>query len=295
MSTNAVVRLVHPQPRQPNHTSSLHSRRSSIRRPDPSQPSPARLSLSHVSSPSIRPLISDVAENLRGAHWSAMTHLSPPWQIPVHGSVVLGHCAVANALPMRKQAPEFELFKNFPVLQGRLLVAPTGTGMSSNTTTSMDSMMMMKAYLHFTPGDMLLFKSIAPSSPGAIFGACLILFLIAIGERGLLALGRRFAKVRTTRAERLLASRSYIFDDASAGKAHDEVPSSESSSGGALQARTPAPFILSHELSRGALAGVQTTVHYVLMLVVMTFNAAFLISVVLGVVVGEVVFGRMYH
>ncbi|KAF7289998.1 hypothetical protein HMN09_01304500 [Mycena chlorophos] len=137
---------------------------------------------------------------------------------------------------------------------------------------------------------MLLFKTIAPSSPGAIFGACLVLFLIAIGERGLLALGRRFAKLRVTRAERLLSSRSYPFDDA---KASD----SESSSGGAvaLQARAPAPFILSHELSRGALAGVQTTVHYVLMLVVMTFNAAFLISVVLGVVVGEVVFGRMYH
>ncbi|KAJ7745910.1 hypothetical protein DFH07DRAFT_963110 [Mycena maculata] len=44
----------------------------------------------------------------------------------------------------------------------------------------------------------------------------------------------------------------------------------------------PDRFILSHELSRGAMAGLQSTIHYLLMLVVMTFNASFIISVILG-------------
>ncbi|KAJ7443368.1 hypothetical protein FB451DRAFT_1437502 [Mycena latifolia] len=52
-------------------------------------------------------------------------------------------------------------------------------------------------------------------------------------------------------------------------------------------------FVLSHELSRGAMAGLQSALHYVLMLVVMTFSAAFIISVILGVVVGETAFGRL--
>ncbi|KAF7289166.1 hypothetical protein MIND_01377700 [Mycena indigotica] len=148
----------------------------------------------------------------------------------------------------------------------------------SSNGTSMGDMMMMKAYLHFGGGDALLFKTIAPSSAGAIFGACLILFLIAVGERWILAISRRFAKARVVRSQRLL--QNYVFD----GKPADGEQSS-----------SPTPFILSHELGRGFLAGLQVTLHYLLMLVVMTFNAAFIISVILGVVAGEIAFGRLYR
>jgi len=58
-------------------------------------------------------------------------------------------------------------------------------------------MMMMVPYLHFTPGDNLFFDTVAPSSAGAIFAACLILFLLAILDRYVRAarrgLERRFA------------------------------------------------------------------------------------------------------
>lgn len=47
----------------------------------------------------------------------------------------------------------------------------------------MDSMMMMVPYLHFTGGDNLLFKTLTPSSHGAIAGACLILVALALLER----------------------------------------------------------------------------------------------------------------
>jgi copper transporter 1 len=76
--------------------------------------------------------------------------------------------------------------------------------MNATSTDSSDSMsmMMMKTYLHFTPGDTLLFNSIIPSSAGAIFGTCLILFLISVGDRYLRAvcrgLERRFAQRSAT-------------------------------------------------------------------------------------------------
>ncbi|KAF7297801.1 hypothetical protein MKEN_01403800 [Mycena kentingensis (nom. inval.)] len=158
------------------------------------------------------------------------------------------------------------------------------TSTDTGTTSDSMSMMMMKAYLHFTPGDTLIFDTLTPTSAGAVFGACLVLFVIAVGERALLAASRGWAQGRAARSQRLL--RAYEFS----GDAKD---------GTAPATPAPAPrrtpFILTHELSRGFLAGAQMTLHYLLMLVVMTFNAAFIISVLLGVFVGEVAFGRLYR
>ena len=47
--------------------------------------------------------------------------------------------------------------------------------------------MMMKPWLHLTKGDYLFFDTVAPSSPGAIFGACLILFLVGVFDRWFIA------------------------------------------------------------------------------------------------------------
>lgn len=54
---------------------------------------------------------------------------------------------------------------------------------TSSSSMDMDSMMMMVPYLHFTGGDNLLFKTLTPSSHGAIAGACLILVFISLLER----------------------------------------------------------------------------------------------------------------
>ncbi|KAJ6627671.1 Ctr copper transporter [Mycena sp. CBHHK59/15] len=168
---------------------------------------------------------------------------------------------------------------------------------SSNTTTtdssdSMSSMMMMKSYLHFTPGDTLIFDTIVASSPGAIVGTCIILFLISVGDRYLRAVCRGIEQRFTQRTKKLTAA--FYFADASGKSTSSKVPASESVMSDQPVASSQ-KFILSHELSRGALAGLVSTVHYFLMLVVMTFNASFIISVILGVVVGEVAFGRLNH
>lgn len=45
----------------------------------------------------------------------------------------------------------------------------------------------MTPYLHFTSGDTLFFKQLAPSSSGAIAGAALVLFVFAILDRFIVA------------------------------------------------------------------------------------------------------------
>ncbi|KAJ6492419.1 Ctr copper transporter [Mycena vitilis] len=148
----------------------------------------------------------------------------------------------------------------------------------------------MKTYLHFTPGDTLIFDTIVPTSAGAIFGACLVIFLVSVGERYLRAVCRgiehSFAQrsVSTRRSKQLTTA--YHFSAALDSK----TPASENEFPTA-----PTRFILSHELSRGMLAGLQSIVHYLLMLIVMTFNASFIASVIIGVVVGEMAFGRLHR
>lgn len=72
--------------------------------------------------------------------------------------------------------------------------------------------------------------------------------------------------------------------------------------------RQAPPFILSQDISRGVLHAVQTTFNFIFMLSVMfvlfmfttllcsrayrTFNAAFIIAVIVGLGVGETLFGR---
>ena len=55
-------------------------------------------------------------------------------------------------------------------------------GGSSNSTGVM-MMTMMTPYLHFTGGDYLYFKSLQPSSAGAIAGASIALIFLALTER----------------------------------------------------------------------------------------------------------------
>lgn len=59
--------------------------------------------------------------------------------------------------------------------------------MSSGSTNSTMQTMMVP-WLHFTGGDNLFFKSIHPSSKGAIAGACIVLVVLALFERWVAAM-----------------------------------------------------------------------------------------------------------
>ena len=69
--------------------------------------------------------------------------------------------------------------------------------MSGSTDNSTDNsmMVMMTPWLHFVGGDNLFFKTLTPSSHGAIAGACIVLGLLAILDRYLSAL-RGIAEVK---------------------------------------------------------------------------------------------------
>lgn len=173
---------------------------------------------------------------------------------------------------------------------------------------------MMVPYLHFAGGDNLLFEAWHPSSTGAIAGACIGLVLFAIferwvnGMRGVLeAHWRQLALATMTSSTPVtecsasgspstLSESSKLKEEevGTSGVQETDVNPLPSPPGRRLQRpiRTIPPFILSHDIPRGALFAFQALLYYVLMLAVMTFQAGYLISIVAGLTIGEVLFGR---
>ncbi|KAI0794287.1 Ctr copper transporter [Fomes fomentarius] len=168
-------------------------------------------------------------------------------------------------------------------------------------TSSMNGMMV--PWLHFPGGDNLFFESWTPSSPGAIAGACIGLALLAIAERWVN--GTR--GVLDVRWKRALSSAPFSHPSEvachttsstlplSQGTSFDGAKASQSSvrSDSERVPRTLPPFIASHDIVRGALFAFQSLLLYILMLALMTFQAAFLISIIGGLLIGEVLFGRV--
>ncbi|QRW05030.1 copper transport protein CTR2 [Ceratobasidium sp. AG-Ba] len=159
---------------------------------------------------------------------------------------------------------------------------------------------MMIPYLHFTPGDALFFQDWVPRSSGAIGGACVGLFVLAILQRCLSAMKGVMEQHWRHRSNALVAARFVRLRDSrsSSDKASEEggccAPEAGTAQAPASRPTLP-PFVTSHELARGAMQIIQSFFGYALMLAVMTFNAAFIISVLLGLGVGEVLFGRFVH
>ncbi|KAF9049542.1 hypothetical protein BDZ89DRAFT_1057429 [Hymenopellis radicata] len=152
---------------------------------------------------------------------------------------------------------------------------------SDNSTSSSMSMdMSMKAYLHFTKGDVLIFDTIVPSSAGAIVGACFVIFFLSVFERWLRAFRQSLDIRFQARALHLVTEY---------GSDVDKLPLSDTQR---VAQEQPRKFVLSHRIASGGLTAIETTLHYLLMLIIMTFNASFIISAILGAVVGDMAFRR---
>ncbi|KLO13936.1 hypothetical protein SCHPADRAFT_939933 [Schizopora paradoxa] len=164
------------------------------------------------------------------------------------------------------------------------------------TDTSTSMTMMMKPWLHFTGGDVLFFRSLAPSSGGAIAAACIVLFLIALFERGLSGLRAIMEAHWRQRALTAIASKFDKLDDSSSDlnvqlplKTSQDVKVSTSK---AIPTRRIPPFILKNDVSRGLFQALQAVLQYTLMLAVMTFHAGYITAIIVGLGVGEAVFAR---
>ncbi|KAF9535572.1 Ctr copper transporter [Crepidotus variabilis] len=180
-----------------------------------------------------------------------------------------------------------------------------------------DSSSMMVPYLHFAGGDNLLFKAWAPKSSGTIAGACIGLAVLAILERWVHALRSIFTVHWHTRALAMCAERdralmehlhasteserdSALASDEDAIESVDRYPSIQPTTSPVTQRyphlrRTVAPFIAAFDVPRGLLYIFQMILAYTLMLAVMTFQAAYIIAIIVGLGLGEILFGRAGH
>ncbi|EGN94356.1 hypothetical protein SERLA73DRAFT_62381 [Serpula lacrymans var. lacrymans S7.3] len=163
-------------------------------------------------------------------------------------------------------------------------------GMGSSTNMSSMMMAMMVPYLHFGPGDHLIFEAIKPSTGGAVAGAGIVLIVFAILER-LVAASRRAQEVywmrKASALKSLAASQAGI-----AGLAEKRFDSPVEGCDD-RELRIIAPFNLKHDVIRGLYHALQALMLYALMLAVMTFQAAYIICIVAGLGIGEMLFGRI--
>jgi len=159
----------------------------------------------------------------------------------------------------------------------------------------------MKPWLHFTGGDYLYFKSCQPASNGAIAGACIALVCLALLERFTVAFRSvmearwRHSTLATPKNHSTPSEQHY---DRGGSCDNDAIqlpqqPRSTCPSRRQSSQRLIAPFILAHDIQRGGMYAIQALLGYALMLAAMTFQAAYLMSIILGLGIGEVMFRRM--
>lgn len=151
--------------------------------------------------------------------------------------------------------------------------------MDSGSGSSSHSDMMMTPYLHSTPGDALFFKEWVPKSSGAVGGACVALFFLALCERWVAALGSAAARSWAKSAQ---IQQANALNTASSRPGSNRLP-------------RVLPFIWSIDIPRGILYAAHRALGYALMLAVMTFQVGFIVAIVVGAGVGEMLFGRWHH
>ncbi|KAI0776532.1 CTR copper uptake transporter [Trametes elegans] len=169
---------------------------------------------------------------------------------------------------------------------------PAAHGHDNGMDMSMDGDMdlaegHMLMYLHFTPGDIVLFNGWVPSSNGAMVGTCIGLFLLALVERWIAACRGVMEAHWRKRAQIVQADRLNLPMNGkkSAGVNTGRLRDS-------LTLRSSTPFILAHDLTRGILHAAQATLQFAFMLIVMTYQVGFILAIVIGMGVGETLFGR---
>jgi len=160
----------------------------------------------------------------------------------------------------------------------------------------------MLPYLHFTTGDNLFFLGWVPKSTGAMIGACIALFLLAIIERWLAACRSLMEVHWSKRTKARLETRHTRSSSVDSGEkdsnldrdAEVVIPVLPVSSASIISRRNIAPFVPSQDIVRGIIHVGQAALGYAFMLAVMTFQGGFILSITLGLGVGEMLFGRFH-
>jgi hypothetical protein len=172
-------------------------------------------------------------------------------------------------------------------------------GMDMNMDQGMSmNMGNMIMYLHFTIGDNLWFLGWAPSTAGAMAGACIGLFMLATAERWLVAMRGVMEEHWSIRAQIALSNK--LNNVSAVAKSTSWEERTNPSSSDAAQSRfgwlwhhaQAPPLILAHDIPRGILQIVIASINFLFMLTVMTFQVGFIFAIVVGLGIGEALFGR---
>jgi len=168
---------------------------------------------------------------------------------------------------------------------------------SNDLNTTMDGAMAldsgnMLTYLHFTVGgDTLWFLGWVPIGPGPMFGACFGLFLLALIDRWIAGCRGMMELHWAKRAEIIYANKLNANGNGKGNSdAKNGVP--PATLGNVLLMRRAPPFIPAHDFVRGIMHIGQAALTFWFMLAVMTFQVGFILSIVIGLGVGETLFGR---
>ncbi|ESK82948.1 copper transporter [Moniliophthora roreri MCA 2997] len=156
------------------------------------------------------------------------------------------------------------------------------SAMHSESESAGSGMQMMMSYFHVTLGDTLWFEGWVPKTNGALAGAAIGLFLLAILDRGVA--GARGIMEAHWKMRAQLEHANKFADLKGAG--------SDSEAALTMKMRTLPPFNLARDIARGVMQAAQATLGFALMLAVMTFQVAFILSIIIGLGVGETLFGR---
>ncbi|KAL0575933.1 ferric-chelate reductase Frp1 [Marasmius crinis-equi] len=112
-------------------------------------------------------------------------------------------------------------------------------------------------YFHFTPGDILWFEGWVPQSVGAMVGACIGLFLLAMVERWVAAMRGVMDGYWRTRAQIAYANKLNV---GSAADKNRERGSPTPSMTNTLLMRRSVPFIPAHDIVRGIMQAMQAAI-----------------------------------
>ncbi|KAI5846065.1 Ctr copper transporter family-domain-containing protein [Tricharina praecox] len=164
----------------------------------------------------------------------------------------------------------------------------TSTTSSSSSDSMSDSMSMTMSMTFITSTTTPLFStSWTPRTLGQYVGACIFLIVLAFVFRFVLAwkavLEHRWARREVDRKPVV------VLGDGDAGGSEDELPKEAGEGEGGWAGR---PWRFGTELPRAAMAVLSTGLGYLLMLAVMTMNVGYFMSVLAGVFVGELAWGR---
>ncbi|KAF8126326.1 CTR copper uptake transporter, partial [Boletus edulis] len=144
----------------------------------------------------------------------------------------------------------------------------------------------MLPYLHLTPGDTVWFIGWVPTSAGAMVGTCIGLFMLSIVERWVAVCLELAEQHWTERTSNLIIGRSDDIVSPGSSTASSSLLVPEKFKWGLP------PFVPEFDITRGVLFTAQKFLQILLMLTVMTFQFAFVVSIAIGSGVGEVLFGR---